>query len=204
MKTFQFKSFFIFACLGLFLVGCGKNGAGNGSSSNGVSIDAYHLGAQGQQALSNLKTWFESSTENQQIQIGTLKEERVTQAINSNTSTNDSSRCILGGFLCAGFSWNFQSNIGSSGGTTKINTIYITPNYLKSSNARLVEALNENGRVIESITQNGSQYTLVYRKTNGAYIRYIVDTSKHSSVNPVQIEDFETMKVDYLRNYYNM
>ena len=46
----------------------------------------------------------------------------------------------------------------------------------------------------------GPVYTLKFQQTNGSVINFVIDTKYHSSVQPVQINDYGTGNSSVLRN----
>jgi hypothetical protein len=201
MKSIQWQKIFSSFFILIFLTACGKD-QNSGSSSSSLSqqsnpITQTNITVQGQTALNNAKNWYNSSYEPKTM-LGYVTETRIIQSLKnpfsgSNCDTNNLKGKWLTYSVCDGLPTDTQ-NLDVKAQTKD-----------KSVNSKLKDAFVTTNRQLQLAKQSPSRFggvvfELVYKKTNGYFLIYVIDTSFHSAFNPVMILDYENDRFELLKN----
>lgn len=196
----------------LTVIGCGKdNSSGGDDGYYGMNpIVDGSLPASGQQALQELRNWY-ASAENPTLGIrGNFIKE--TSSMGGGGFQFNASFCFFGmGNGCDNaqepthcFVRN-QNNVSYDVGIPgEFGTCSITrTNVTKANNPELLAAVNGNGLTLLSIQKFGNFYFLTYgRNAYQPEVAYTIDTSIHSILNPVRIQDARTYKKTELKAFF--
>lgn len=201
-----------FMLLGL-IAGCGKKESGGNNNDYNNHYNSGNIGQSGVDAMNNLKKWYNNANQEGQNIGSTGDFLRKNESLYGGHPTGGNQFNWEFNFDFDFFApWddiptvqpshcyrrkaNNVYEIGTPSGYNCINRVEMK----KSNNTKLKQAVNgQSGLKLLNATQNGTLYTLYYGvyNENSYYpaqptLMYVIDTSRHSIFNPIQIIDART------------
>jgi hypothetical protein len=194
-----------------FAASCGKKSESSGGSTNVLNpySNNPNISQSSSEAYATVKAWYDAADT---ANIGNFGDFLKTSQTVTNGFSGSFSLCILGmGVNCQSVQPNgCYSRNGdgtyrtgtptvTNGITTSCNpTVFV---YTKAGNAELVKAVLGNGLVLLNASRVGTVTTLAYGAQNAFVpsIIYTIDTSLHSLLNPVMIQ--EASKITTLKGF---
>lgn len=186
------------------MVACGKEKSSSSNSGYQNPLINPNIGQTGTAAYNSFKAWYDGATESNTIgAYGDFLKD--TTQVSGGFSLSGSFSLCIGGLINVGNCSAIQPNgcyVRNPDGTYRVGTPTIqngittgcnptVMQYTKSGNADLVKAISGNGLVLHSASQSGTVYTLFYAPQNSFQptVKYTIDTSLHSLLNPVLIQE---------------
>lgn len=209
MKTTHFNKLLLTSLVLVAVTGCGKDEKSAAAPAPApapapvvapvVAPVINNTAATGQQALTNLQSWYGSTTENS---VPSMLAKSVKLGVLNANQNNCKEKTYLG-FI------NIQTCFNASINTPTFTTSFVTAvsnGAVKSGNAKLASAISPAaGLVMINVSQTPGNfghplYTVDYGKANGHTVRYKIDSGLNSAFNPVEIYDTELGRLEYVAN----
>lgn len=211
MKTMKLKTVIGLAMLILLAGACGKDK----KKSNGCAAQPFAIGcsaygaynpylgnlgsgnlAYDTSAMTQVQAWFNNASEGAGTYLGSAGLIDFSDGGFKIGLSSDYCYRLVGGIYQVG-KYNKVS------GTNYCSNMVSMP---KQNNAKLIEAMNGGGLQLLDVKVIGSQYILAYgynvtgipANQNQAVRYYVIDTNKHSILNPVEVLDVQTGDHEYL------
>jgi|GEM_PF-4552797 len=199
----------LLASLVVFAAACGKkNESGGGGSSFSSLTGGVDLSQSSATALRNFQRWYDGREEGTTLYNGVgnyalTYENNISSANGSAIPENCEQKgwWIFKVLICEGTSSSANaSDCMVTGNVASDRSIkHLNPSLraiLTGSYGTLVEVSQSGG----SGTVIGPVYVLKFQQQNGSVINFVIDTKYHSSVQPVQLNDYGTGNSSVLRN----
>lgn len=198
MKSSIMHLLSLFLILG-FAASCGKKSASGGSSNSSNPLyNNTNITQSGTVAYTSVKAWYDAADVHNMLSYGEFlkSSQNVSSGFSGslnicffglgNCQTNQSNGCYS---TNPGGKYRKGSPTITNGAMTSCTPVNVE--YTKAENTELASAISGNGLVLLNATRSGTIYTLTYAAQNSFVpsIIYTIDTSLHSLLNPVMIQE---------------
>jgi|GEM_PF-5235493 len=217
MKTNFFKNIVCGSLLMVLASGCGaekdkKSAPAAPTTDNGATAALSTMvgatdttQAQGQAALTNFATWYNSTVEaNIPAELGPRYVTRYTYFYNTSNGCSNKPVSILG-FSLGSINLCFNSSSQVRQPVKSEIIVNITSSGSKASVPKIgtfnFQTYQTQYGAIYNVTQNGNMFIFTIKKSNGTLDTVVFDKGLNSALNPVYISDNANGKEDRLFSY---